>query len=277
MNDTDTIHHDDANAVVDDDGASIVAGSEVAYTGDIDKNFLDELRQAKADLGRFVEMDDEGRLGQPHFVKNGDIDFLAGHVARWHGIQPCDGLELLVDEAMIHFQVNRAARKLGVIGSVSLDLAPEGRFPQDIGHPTEPKVLFMAVDRNTPGTAPLYKAGEREYMAVWFEPNVTADGEPLDSRDEPLRPRGKTNRLYCDDFFVPGYRGIVDWFGSRALAKQAMRELQHAVRTIAKPPPKATIDDPMREELLAQYEADDASDGRNRRSQRPVGERVDPF
>jgi len=278
MSMTDTIHHDDEAAVVDDEGASILAGSKVAFTGHMDIRHLDEVKAAKAEIGRYCDMDDTATEWSPSFVKHGDIEFLTTHVARWHGVQPVDGVEFLVDEVFIRFQVNRAMRQLGCLGSVSLDLEPEGRWPQDIGHPTVPKIVFLAVDRNSPGTAPLHKPLEREYMAVWFEPNQTDDGQPLDSNGKPLTPRGKSERLYCDDFYVGGYRGVVDWFGSRSEAKQAMRELQQAVRTIAKPPPMADIDDPMREELLAQYEDEDAANGREARRQQPkVAERVDPF
>lgn len=282
MSTTDSIHdQDQGEAVVDDDGASILAGSQVgrAYAGHTDQRFNEQLEQATAELGRYCELDDLGRLGAPHLVKNGDIDFLTRHVAKWYGATQADGVELLVDEALISFQLDRRKRDLAVLGSVSLDLAPDGRYPQDIGHPTEPKVLFVAVDAHTAGTKPLYAKGKREYMAVWFVPNVDGDGTPLDRDGEPLQPRGKAGRLYCDDRWIPGYVGVVDWFGSRSEAKQALRELQQAVRTIAKPPVMADVDDPVRQEGLEADEAFDKAYADWARTQRQPEnqEPADPF
>ena len=270
---------DEASAVVDDDGASIIAGSQVgrAFSGHTDQRYAEAVQDAKAVVAQYCVIGDDGGLGSPRFVKNGQLEFLLAHVTKWHGYPTeLDALERLVDEVFVSFQTKRWLSKHGLVGSVSLDLDPSGQWPQDRGHPTAPKVVFLAVDKNTIGTEPLYDAEKRRYMAVWFTPNVDEDGSPLDYDGQPLRPRGNAHRLYCDDRYLAGYKGIVAWYPSLTAAKAAHRELLDAVRTIGKPPPSADEDDPMREELLQQYIDEDRAAGRRSRRRPPV-ERVDPF
>src|SRR5690606_3860886 len=111
----------------------------------------------------------------------------------------------------------------------------------------------------------------------WFTPNVDDSGRPLDRDGEPLAPRGAARRLYCDDRYLEGYRGVVDWFATRAAAKAALRELQQAVRTIARPPQTSDVDDPVNVAHLEALAAEDAGRAKFARLTPRRDRLADPF
>lgn len=257
--------------------------SDSAFEGHVDKRWSEEVEAAMLVVQRYCEITPDGVAGRPIFVKHGDLraseneqgerveSFMISHIAKMNGWKPAKARVNLIDGWLVDCQLKKALKEEHVIGAVSLDLAPAGNFPQDRSHPTEPKVLFIEISSAVKATRPLYMDGTREYMAVWYKPQTVVqerrdrvtgepvkdkDGEiivdlvPVDRDGAPLKPWGDSNRLWCDDRWVPGYEGIVGWFSDIDECRAAYAGLLAAVRTIAKPPPVADVEDAMRQELL---------------------------
>jgi len=288
-------------------------GSESAFEGHIDPRYAEEVAQARAVIGKYCDLLPSGEPGLPRLVKHGSFakeqgengemteSFLIRHIAKTNGWALDKAYDQLLDQWVVSCQLNQRLKSEHLVGeqSISLDLIPDGAFPQDRGHPTCPKVVIVAIPKSVKSCAPLHFAGEQEYMAVWYVPNQRCEprfneltGEPvtnfdgeqvvdviaLDRDGNPRQPVAN-GRMYADDRWLPGYMGVVAWFGSYTDAKLAHRELLQAVRTIAKPPPEADVPDAMREALLEAAEMEDSEFAKWQatRGQNPVAPAVNPF
>lgn len=296
------------------DSTTALEGSESAFEGHVDPRFSEEQAQARAVIEKYCDILPSGEPGLPRLVKYGsfakEVDvttgkesesFLIRHIARANGWAMDKAYDQLLDQWVVSCQLNQRLKSEHLIGeqSISLDLVPDGEFPQDRGHPTAPKVVIVAIPKSVKACAPLHFPGEQEYMAVWYVPNQRSEVriDPFTSmpeqdlfgneivdiialdRDGEVRQPVTNGRLYADDRWLPGYKGVVAWFGSYTDAKNAHRELLQAIRTIAKPPVEADVPEEMREVLLAQYEQEDSEFAKWQatRGAIPVAPPVNPF
>ena len=239
-----------------------------ALSGHTSRRYVDESIEASAVIESYCLIGDDGFF-VPQLVMS--TDSLAGQLAKESG-RRLDDQAYLITQAWIDRRISRR----GYLGGVSLDLNPaQPGFPQDLGHPDVPAVLFYEIAPGSHlatcgqcdhcrGQAPADVTGCRHHrsaMAVWFQPEVDELGYAVNPRD------GRNGRQYSDDTFHAGYHGIVRLFGSLREAAEAKRDLLRAVRTLATPE-SADEADTVREGQLAEDERADTA-GRRRASATP--------
>lgn len=244
---------DEATAVVDDGGESLLGGSEYAHEGHAAMRELGEVKAALDVVKRFAAVTDDGALSPT--IQTSIVEMAEFH-AVWTGRKPADSFYLIAKAL-----VDRRIGKHDFLGAVSLDLNPvvPGR-PQDLGHPTAPAVLFYEIRPDTIIAEQLAEhvvvtvdgqTVQRDVtpvaMAFWFQPDTDEDGQPVDART------GRNGRMYSNDTFRAGYKGIVATYRTLEDADEAMSELRRAVRRLATPT-MADEADRLREELLAEGE-----------------------
>lgn len=263
-----TIEHvDEASSVVDDQGASVVAGADLgrAYSGDTAMRFAEESRWASAQIQNFAEIDEDGTW-LPDFELT--VEQWAENMTRAQlgACEPADVLDQMW-KIQTALRYGNAKQSASLIGRVSLDIYPaEPGRPQDLLHPTAPLVVFLEVKRGSF----LWDDGKCRAVAVWFEPNTDADGAPIDSTGGVLRPfRG---RIYCDTRHLDGYQGVIERFSSVRDAAEACEELRQAVKLAGTPAPTQYTDDPL-DEIAANADAEDRAD----QARRTAGRREKQF
>ena len=249
-------HTDAAQAVVDDEGASILAGSDTAFTGHDDRRFAEESRWASLQISHFADITADGEWC-PRVELS--LDAWAQAMASAQFDEPSDA-----DVYDVAFMIQRALagsntkNSASLIERVSLDIWPdmEGR-PQDYQHPTAPMVVFLAVKRESF----LWDPEHCRAIAVWFVPNTTSLGEPLDSEGKPLEPyRG---RLYADTRWLDGYVGVMERYSSLRAAQEAADDLRRAVKVAATPARSADQRDVL-DEIGENIDEMDAEDQRRK-------------
>lgn len=212
----------EASAVVDDDGASALAGADLgrAYSNGMSAQDIQESIWASATIESFGTITDDG--WQPDLELS--ISDWAEQMSRWSGLVPDDAM-FRITRALVDSQCQRDHPAM--IGTVSLDLNPVVRNrPQDLGHPSAPKLVFLAISQ----ASPLYDAESRRAMAVWYQPEVDEHGDAVSPNI------GRNGRAYTNDKWLPGYLGIVDFYSGLHAAHEAMEELRQAVKVAATSP-----------------------------------------
>jgi hypothetical protein len=239
-----------------EDGAMALAPAEPgrAYDGHSDRQDLHERRWAAAQIEHYAEIDCDGAW-IPRFVDNGSMDHLARQLAELTGRVEEDAMEILTERLIDIRRPRGGSTSPEFLGAISLDLNPEGRWPQDRGHPSAPQVVFYEIRQGSM----LYDGESRRAMAVWFQPEVDDLGFGVNVREH-------NGRFYCNDFFGPGYLGVVDFYASRKAAKEALAELRSALKVL-NTPQTADEPDPVRDSVYADDEAEDRSRLLKRKSQ----------
>lgn len=223
---------------------------------------LDESRAAAASIEHFGMQDEDGRW-HPMFVDDGSIDRIAEQLARATG-RHVEDAAFQFAKRLIDIRLANRGRSPEFLGAVSLDVNPEGQHPRTLGHPSAPQVVFYEIRRGTM----LYDEATRRAMAVWYQPELDeVTGHAMSPR------QGRNGRWYCDDTFIPGYLGIVDWYAGLYQAEEARRDLEWALKLLATPPESADVDDDQR---FASYEEAEHEDGERRRRE-PAQREVQPF
>jgi len=262
-----SFHYTDGGQAVVEDGMAAGTPSERgrAFSGHGARQGLQESIDAAAVLESFTLVDEDGS-----FVPMIDtsIEELAEQLAGESG-------RTVEDEAFLLARafIDRRISRRGFLGGVSLDLNPSRPgFPQDLGHPSMPAVLFYEVSPGSMlsecGICPVCTGQVTDEprcrnaisaIAIWFQPEVDDLGYAVSPRT------ARNGREYSDDTFVAGYYGIVERYPTLRAADEDMRSLRRAVRTLATPD---TADEPdtMRDELNNAAELEDRTAARLRRS-----------
>jgi hypothetical protein len=214
----------EAEAVVDftEPDPDLRAEPGAAFSGDLDRRYLEDSIWASAQIGNYARLNADGEW-EPSLELTVEAYSIA--LAKASGLHIEDADEA-IRSAMAKANTKNSPAQMG---RVSLDLTPDvpGR-PQDLLHPTQPMVVFLTIK---PGSF-LYRENRRG-MAVWFMPNTAADGAPLDAFGEDLTPYN--GRYYADTRFIDGYGGVLEFFGSHRLLREAADELTRAVKIAATP------------------------------------------
>lgn len=232
-----TVDDGDHSLDVESMVASAEAGSDVAYRSDLPLRMAEELEYAYLEILEYASQDTEGRW-TPDLVQS--FEDLAVTMAKSSGRSVDDILYRMQEQvrsAKFDARSKNPSVKAAspVIGTCSLDTSPTGPFVQNWSHPSALQIIFMEI---RPGSA-AYRAPEydddgllvragRTAMAVAFQPELNAEGFAVNPY------RSASGRWLCDDSFLPGYSGVVRWFGSLREADEALADLNRAVVTVGK-------------------------------------------
>lgn len=212
---------------VDDATQAIYTLSPDYLGSDVDQDVAEGVNQAVTEIAKYVNPDG----GLPIFAVNGSMAIICEKFALAN-----DVTEEIALEAVQANLKTRCEEKMTRRGRVSLDFDGDGFQYNDDGDVTyhrkwgvagTSQIVFAAMKT----TSPNFVKGQREVMAVFYEPPMP-NGKQHNRRFRKDRFTGETFEL-CDDYFVGGYLGIVRWFASVADADEARAELSAAVTQIA--------------------------------------------